>query len=49
MDNQQSTKMPKPFDTDPDLNATSTVTNTNPQQFILQEEDGFKPEDDYRQ
>ncbi|CAF2983001.1 unnamed protein product [Rotaria socialis] len=49
MDNQQSTKMPKPFDTDPDLNATSTDTNTNPQQFILQEEDGFKPEDDYRQ
>ncbi|CAF2333554.1 unnamed protein product [Rotaria sp. Silwood2] len=47
MDNQQSTKMPKPFDTDPELN-TSTM-ESNPQQFGLREDDGFKQEDDYRQ
>ncbi|CAF4938319.1 unnamed protein product [Rotaria sp. Silwood1] len=47
MDNQQSTKMPKPFDNDTELN-TSTM-ESSPQQFGLREDDGFKQEDDYRQ
>ncbi|CAF0802641.1 unnamed protein product [Rotaria sordida] len=47
MDNQQSTKMPKPFDDDSELN-TSTM-ESNPQRFELREDNGFKPEEDYRQ
>lgn len=46
MDNQESTKMPKPFDTDTDL--TASAADNSRQQFELQEEDGFKQED-YRQ
>jgi hypothetical protein len=47
MDNQQSTKMPKPFDNDQEFNA-SAIPN-NQQQFQLREDDRLKQEDDYRQ
>lgn len=49
MDDQQSTKMPKPFDSESDLNVTPMETPSSPQQFVIQEEDGLKQEDDYRQ
>jgi len=54
MDNQQSTKMPKPFDNDQEFHA-STIDNNNQQQqqqqqqFQLREDDRLKQEDDYRQ
>ena len=47
MDNQQSTKMPKPFDNDPEVN--ETTVDSQPQQFQLGEADRLKQEDDYRQ
>ncbi len=48
MDNQQSTKMPKPFDNDQEFHASGGIDNT-PQQFQLREDDRLKQEDDYRQ
>jgi len=45
MDKQQTTKMPKPFDSDDGFNASSG----NQQQFVLREDDRLKQEDDYRQ
>jgi hypothetical protein len=48
MDKQQSTKMPKPFDSDNGLNA-SAATGGNPQQFVLREDDRLKQEEDYQQ
>ncbi|CAF0822531.1 unnamed protein product [Adineta steineri] len=47
MDKQQSTKMPKPFDSDDGLNATAS--GNNQQQFILREDDRLKQEEDYQQ
>jgi len=47
MDNQQSTKMPKPFDTD--HGAHASATGGNQQQFELREDDRLKQEEDYRQ
>ena len=47
MDNQQSTKMPKPFDSDLDLDAS--LMDDNQQRFVLREDDRLKQEDDYRQ
>jgi hypothetical protein len=47
MDNQQSTKMPKPFDNDPEVN--ESILDSQPQQFQLREDDRLKQEDDYRQ
>jgi hypothetical protein len=48
MDNQQSTKMPKPFDSDHALNA-STASGQQPNQFELREDDHLKQEEEYRQ
>ncbi|CAF0735259.1 unnamed protein product [Adineta steineri] len=48
MDNQQSTKMPKPFDNDEELN--EPITDDNNQQFFqFRDDDRLKQEDDYRQ
>jgi len=47
MDNQQSTKMPKPFDNNQEYQASAIDTNS--QQFQLHEDDRLKQEDDYRQ
>ncbi|CAF4440901.1 unnamed protein product, partial [Rotaria socialis] len=47
MDNGQATKMPKPFDSDIDLNASAS--GGNQQQFVLREDDRLKQEEDYRQ
>jgi hypothetical protein len=47
MDNQQSTKMPKPFDSEHDLDAS--LADGNQQHFVLREDDRLKQEDDYRQ
>jgi hypothetical protein len=47
MDNQQTTKMPKPFDNNEEFNASAL--DNNPQQFQLREDDRLKQEDDYRQ
>jgi hypothetical protein len=47
MDNQQSTKMPKPFDNDSEVN--ELTLDSQPQQFQLREDDQLKQEDDYRQ
>jgi len=47
MDKQQSTKMPKPFDSDHGLNASAT--GGNQQHFELREDDRLKQEEDYRQ
>ena len=43
MENSSSTKMPKPFDNDPDLN------NSMNSGFEYQDDDRLKQEDDYRQ
>jgi len=48
MDRQQSTKMPKPFDSEDGFNASSTASG-NQQQFVLREDDRLKQEEDYRQ
>ncbi|CAF3594612.1 unnamed protein product, partial [Rotaria sp. Silwood2] len=49
--NQQPTKMPKPFDSDLGLNASATGGNQQQQQqqFVLLEDDRLKQEEDYRQ
>ncbi|UJR31701.1 hypothetical protein I4U23_019181 [Adineta vaga] len=47
MDNQQSTKMPKPFDQDQEMNASST--DGNQPHFEFRDDDRLKQEDDYRQ
>ncbi|CAF1194127.1 unnamed protein product [Rotaria sp. Silwood1] len=47
--NQQSTKMPKPFDSDQELSASATGGNQQQQQFVLLEDDRLKQEEDYRQ
>ncbi len=49
MDKQQSTKMPKPFDSDDGFNTSSTASSSNQQQFVLREDDRLKQEEDYRQ
>ena len=46
MDKQQSTRMPKPFENDHELNASPTQTTEH--QFELQEDETLKQED-YRQ
>ncbi|CAF1239814.1 unnamed protein product [Rotaria sordida] len=45
--NQNSTKMPRPFDNDNGINASATGGNN--QQFELREDDRLKQEEDYRQ
>jgi hypothetical protein len=46
----QSTKMPKPFDSEHELNAPAAATGIQQQQqFELREDDRLKQEDDYRQ
>jgi hypothetical protein len=47
MDDQQSTKMPKPFDSDHGL--STSPTDDNQQHFVLREDDRLKQEEDYRQ
>lgn len=47
MDNQTSTKMPKPFESNNDL--VQSTTETNPEQFQFHDDDRLKQEDDYRQ
>jgi hypothetical protein len=49
MDNQPSTKMPKPFDDDDEEEVHVSTLDTNPQQFQLREDNRLKQEDDYRQ
>jgi len=48
MDEQQSTKMPKPFENPTDFESPPLVNSTS-QQFEFKEEDKLKQEDDYRQ
>jgi hypothetical protein len=48
MEKQQSTKMPKPFDSDHGSHASASAGG-NQQQFELREDDRLKQEEDYRQ
>jgi hypothetical protein len=47
MDNQQSTKMPKPFDSD--QQPTASGIDGNQTHFNFQDDDRLKQEDEYRQ
>ncbi len=47
MDKQQSTKTPKPFDSNDGFNASAA--SGNQQQFVLREDDRLKQEEDYQQ
>lgn len=46
MDNQSSTKMPKPFDSEQTASASA---GSQQKQFELREDDRLKQEEDYRQ
>lgn len=48
MDNQQPTKMPKPFDSDHALSGSASGGHQQ-QQFELREDDRLKQEEDFRQ